>query len=184
MLGRVGMENIETIHIDWIKTEEVNFVTPSALDHNDTQALQVVSLLKSMTRLRHLSIQLNGYAFTLAYANANYRRTQSLELDFFENYQLTYPITHYHTTQGNRIDVVDKPIGSVLEMPHHMPLWKVRKYDYVPFLHIDIARCDPFFEALASLSGLKSFELKQSPHLPGGLDPNIEEVLETTVTAR
>jgi hypothetical protein len=182
MLGRVGLENIESIHIDWIKTEEVNFATPSALDHNDAQATQVISLLKSLPRLRHLSIQLNGYAFTLAYVNANYRRLDSLNGDFFERHQLTYAISHYYDGQGKRIDVSDTPLGSVVQMPNLGPLWKVKNYGFVPYLHINIARCDPFFGALSSLSGLKSFKLKQSPHLPGGLDGRIEKALSSIVT--
>lgn len=185
MLGRIGLENIETIHIDWIKTEEVSFATPSAIDHSDTQASQVMSLLKSMPRLRHLSIQLNGYAFTLAYANAKYRRTYSLDRysDFFENYRLMYALSHYYDQQGNRVDVNDTPPGSVVEMPHLGRLWKVKgMYDFVPFLHLNIAMCDPFFGALARLGGLKSFELKQSPHLPGGLDEKIHALLKCTIT--
>jgi hypothetical protein len=185
MIGRVGLENIETIHIDWIKTEEVSFAAPSAIDHHDTQALQVISLLKTMTRLRHLSVQLNGYAFTLAYANVKYRRTCSLDKhnDLFETYRLMYIVSHYFDQQGNRVALADEPIGKVVELPQLGKLWKVsRTYDFVPFLHLNIARCDPFFGALAGLSGLKSFDLKQSIYLPGGLDESIEQVLRSIVT--
>lgn len=188
MLGHVGLANIETIQIDWIKTEEVSFANGFAIKYSDEQAFQVISLLKSMPRLQHLSIQLNGYAFTLAYTNVKHRRTQSLDKhsDIFETYQHIYHVSHYYDQQtGNRVDLSDAPHGSMVDIPHIGTLWKAGpkpRYDFVPFLHLNIALCDPFFEALASLRGLKSFELKQTPHLPGGLDERIPALLERTIT--
>ncbi|KAE9972688.1 hypothetical protein BLS_003930 [Venturia inaequalis] len=185
MLGHVGLANIETIEIDWIKTEDVSFANGFAIQYSDEQAFQAISLLKSMPRLKNLSVQLNGYAFTLAYANAKQRRTQSLEKDndLFETYQLRQVISHYYDQRGNRIDLSDTPSGSTVDTPRLGSLWKVKsRYEFVSFLHLHIALCDPFFNALASLQGLKSFELKQTPHLPGGLDPQIPALLERTVT--
>lgn len=185
MLGHVGLANIETIEIDWIKTEDVSFANGFAIQYSDEQAFQAISLLKSMPRLKNLIIQLNGYAFTLAYANAKQRRTQSLEKEneLFETYQLRQVTSHYHDRQGNRIDLGDIPTGSTVDIPRLGPLWKVKsRHEFVSFLHLNIALCDPFFDALATLGGLKSFQLKQTPHLPGGLDPQIPALLERTVT--
>lgn len=186
MLGHVGLANIETIEIDWIKTEEASFANGFAIQYSDEQAFQAISLLKSMPRLRHLSVQLNGYAFTLAYANAKQRRTQSLEKDsdLFEAYRLTHVVTHYHDQQGNRIDLNEVPPGSIVDIPRIGTVWKAKcRYEFVSFLHLKIALCDPFFEALAGLHGLKSFELKQTPRLPGGLDAQIPALLERTITS-
>lgn len=185
MLGHVGLANIETIEIDWIKTEQASFANGFAIKYSDEQAFQAISLLRCMPRLRHLSIQLNGYAFTFAYANVKHRRTQFLEKDsdFFETYRTSYAVSHYHDQQGNRVDLSDIPPGSIVDVPHIGTLWKAgSRYDFVPFLHLKIALCDPFFEAIASLIGLKSFELKQTPHLPGGLDDQIPALLKRTIT--
>lgn len=186
LLGRVGLANIETIHIDWIKTEETSFANGFAIQYSDAQAFQVISLLKAMSRLRNLTIQLNGYAFTLAYANVKHRRTYSLDKhsDFFESYRLTCAMSHYYDDKGIRVDLSTISPGSVVETPHFGNLWKTGPgYDFVAFLHINIALCDPFFEALASLRGLKTFKVKQSPHLPGGLDDQISKLLERSATA-
>ncbi|TID20944.1 hypothetical protein E6O75_ATG05709 [Venturia nashicola] len=184
-LGHVGLANIEIVEIDWIKTEDVSFANGFAIKYSDEQALQAISLLKSMPRLKHLSIQLNGYAFTLAYVNVKHRRTQSLkkDSDLFEAYRLRDVISHYHDQQGNRIDVGDIHPGSIVEIPSFGTWWKVKsRYECVSYLHLNIALCDPFFEALASLQGLKTFGLMQTPHLPEGLDPQIPALLERTIT--
>jgi hypothetical protein len=181
-LGQVGIENLQTLHLDWVMTHDPAFAQPEALAHNDSLALQAISLLRYLTKLRHLSIQLNGYAFTYAYVSDRHRRLKDLPSDFTERVQLSGAIRDFHTAQGTMIGANSISLGSVLAITEEMALWKVTNVRFVCCLWLEIAQCDPIFEALATIRGLKSFELKQAPKLPSGLDPRIEEWLKGEVT--